>query len=177
MKNVLIIAGSPRKGGNSDILAEAFASGARDGGNLTEIVYLRDWHLGYCQGCYACEKTGKCFQKDGMNELCEKILAADVLAFATPVYFYNMSGQMKVFIDRLVPIYAKISSDIYLFCNAWDSDETHLTSTLEALRGATRDCFENCTEKGAVAVAGVNEKGSVNGRPELRTAYEMGKNC
>ncbi|MDO4426227.1 MAG: flavodoxin family protein, partial [Planctomycetia bacterium] len=69
------------------------------------IVRLNEMRLGYCQGCYACTKTGKCFQNDGMNELAEKVRQADVLVLATPVYFYTMSGQMKVFIDRLVPVY------------------------------------------------------------------------
>jgi hypothetical protein len=112
-----------------------------------------------------------------MNELSEKILKADVIVLATPVYFYSMSGQLKVFIDRLVPIYTEVSADIYIFATAWDPDTANLQSTVEAIRGCTRDCFENCAEKGVLIVGDVSEKGAIAGRSELDQAYDMGKNC
>lgn len=177
MKNVIVISSSPRKDGNSENLAKAFYKGAEEAGNKAELICLRDYNLGYCHGCYACSETGRCFQKDGMNELSEKLINADVIVFATPVYFYTMSGQLKVFIDRLVPSYTKINADIYLMCTAWDSDTEMLKLTIESIRGCTRDCFENCTEKGVIAVGGATEKGEINGRKELETAYYMGKNC
>jgi len=102
---------------------------------------------------------------------------ADVIVLATPVYFYSMSGQLKVFIDRLVQNYTKISADIYLFATAWDPEIANLESTIEAIHGCTRDCFENCAEKGVLIVGGVSEKGDISGREELTKAYEMGLNC
>ena len=177
MKNIIIISSSPRTDGNSETLAKAFMNGAIDGGNNVELICLRDYNLGYCYGCYACSDSGKCFQKDGMNEIADKLLKADVIVLSTPVYFYTMSGQMKVFIDRLVPVYTKIKADIYLMCTAWDSDTVMLKLTIESMRGCTRDCFENCTEKGAIIVGGVVDKGEINGRAELDEAYNMGQNC
>lgn len=76
-------------------LCNEFYRGAAEAGNNTEIIRLNEKKIGFCQGCYACEKLGKCFQNDDMNELAEKMLKADVIVFATPVYFYSMSGQLK----------------------------------------------------------------------------------
>lgn len=176
-KNVVIISSSPRKDGNSETLAKSFARGAVAAGHSVRFVYVLDYHLGYCHACYRCSKTGECFQHDGMNDIAKELLAADVLVFATPVYFYSMSGQLKVLIDRLVPWYTKIRADIYMLCTAWDSDTKMLQATFDAIRGCTRDCFENCEEKGALAVGGVGEKGEIEGRPELKDAYLMGFEC
>lgn len=177
MKNVLILSSSPRKNGNSDLLCQEFYKGAIDAGNNAEIVRLSEKKINYCMGCYACQSAGKCFQKDDMVELSEKMLKADVIVFATPVYFYTMSGQLKVFIDRLTPIYEDIRADIYLMCTAWDPNVENLELTIESIRGLTRDCLENCTEKGVIIVGDVGGKGVIKGRKELEDAYNMGKNC
>ena len=177
MKKVLVISSSPRKNGNSERLCQAFAEGARQAGHDVEVICLRDYNLNYCIACYACNDLGRCVQEDGMNELAEKMKSADVIAFGTPVYFYTMSGQLKVFIDRLLPCYTEIKADIYMFCTAWDPETPNLELTLESIRGCTRDCFEQCKEKGALAVGGVYEVGDIEGRDELRQACEMGKNA
>jgi multimeric flavodoxin WrbA len=105
MKNVLIIKTSPRKGGNSDQLAEQFAKGAREAGHNVEEVSLADKEIRFCKGCLACVKTLRCVQKDDAVEICAKMLNADVIAWATPVYYYSISGQMKTMIDRGNPLY------------------------------------------------------------------------
>ncbi len=177
MKNVVIISSSPRKNGNSDTLCRQFEKGAKEVGHNVEYISLVDTHIGYCIGCYACKRSGKCFQNDAMNEISEKLLKADVIVFGTPVYFYTMSGQLKVFIDRLVPCYEKISADIYIMATAWDSNVENLELTAESIRGATRDCFENCEEKGCLLVGGVSDIGDIADRIELVKAYNMGKGC
>lgn len=177
MKNVLIISSSPRKNGNSERLCQEFKRGALEAGHKVELIALREKKINYCIGCYACTKLGRCFQDDDMNELARMMEAADVIVLATPVYFYSMSGQLKVFIDRLVQNYTKIHADIYLLATAWDPETANLELTLEAIRGCTRDCFEACQEKRALAVGGVSEKGEIEDRDELRQAYEMGLKC
>lgn len=177
MKNVLIISSSPRKNGNSERLCQEFQRGALEAGHNVELVALREKKINYCIGCYACAKLGRCFQKDDMNELAQKMAAADVIVLATPVYFYSMSGQLKVFIDRLVQNYTEIHADIYLFAAAWDPRPGNLEPTLEAIRGCTRDCFRACPEKGTLAVGSVTEKGEIEGRSELEQAYKMGRSC
>lgn len=177
MKNVLVLSSSPRENGNSDILCKQFALGAKESGHNVEVVRIPNKKIGYCIGCYACRNTGKCFQKDDMAELTEKVLKADVIVFATPVYFYTMSAQLKTFIDRLTPIYEDVKADIYIMCTAWDPEVKNLQLTVESIRGLTKDCFEDCTEKGVIVVGDVGSKGEINGRIELQQAYEMGKNC
>ena len=96
-KKVLIISSSPRKGGNSETLAAAFAKGTREAGNQVETVYLREKQVGFCKGCLACLKLGHCVIQDDAMEIADKMHDADVLVFATPVYYYCVSGQLTGF--------------------------------------------------------------------------------
>ena len=99
-KKVLIISSSPRKGGNSDLLCDEFMKGAIEAGNEVEKIFLKDKTVHPCTGCSVCSMYGKpCPQKDDAAEIVEKMIAADVIVMATPVYFYTMSGQMKIMID------------------------------------------------------------------------------
>ena len=104
-KKVLIISSSPRKGGNSETLAAAFAKGAREAGNQVENVYLREKQVGFCKGCLACLKLRHCVIQDDAVEIAAKMHDADVLVFATPVYYYCVSGQLKTMLDRANPLF------------------------------------------------------------------------
>lgn len=104
-KNILILSSSARKGGNSDTLCDAYAQGAKEAGHEVEKVRLAELHIEPCLGCYACEKTGKCAQKDDMAALLPKLVRADVIVLASPVYFYTLCGRLKNFIDRTLPLY------------------------------------------------------------------------
>jgi multimeric flavodoxin WrbA len=97
---VLGILGSPRKYGNTEILLDVTLSAAQQAGADTELIRLSDKNIQCCDGCNACRKTGECRIKDDMQELYGKLLEADGIIFATPVYTWTMSGQMKVFLDR-----------------------------------------------------------------------------
>ena len=98
--NILILFGSPRKGGNTELLAEAFAKGA-SAQHHVEIVSVRDYKVNPCLGCNACFKAnGICAQKDDMTIIYEKMSQADMLVIASPVYFYSISAQLKAIIDR-----------------------------------------------------------------------------
>lgn len=94
-KKVLVISTSPRKGGNSDTLADFFIQGAREKGHAVEKVTLFDAQIGFCKGCLTCQSTQKCIIQDDANAIIEKMKEADVLVFATPIYYYGLSGQMK----------------------------------------------------------------------------------
>lgn len=178
MKKVVILSSSPRKNGNTESLCRQFEKGALEAGHQVELVRVADMKLGYCQACYVCKSTGKCFQEDGLNELAQKLIDADVIVFSSPAYFYNMTGQMKVLIDRLLCFYNDIKNkDIYIFTAAWEPDPAKLDAVAEAIRGCTRDCFPDCAEKGVILATGAYDLGEIEGRPELQQAYEMGKNC
>ena len=175
MKKVLIIAGSPRKDGNSDLLAHQFAKGAEESGNEVEIVYARDLRLGYCIGCWGCLKNGKCFQSDGGNEMLGKMMAANVVCFATPVYYYSVTGQMKVFIDRMNPLFNRMKDkDFYYMVTAVDTNRQQLDRAIDALEGFA-DCFDNIRRCGRVYGGGAEQKGDIKGTEAYFDAYEMGK--
>ena len=175
-KNVLIISSSPRKGGNSETLAASFAKGAQDAGNHVETVWLREKQIGFCKGCLACLKAGHCVIKDDAAEIAAKMHDADVLVFATPVYYYSVSGQFKTMLDRANPLY---DSD-YAFTKAYllaaaaeDAPET-FDGTEKAVKGWV-DCFPRCTLAGTVFAGGVNGVGEIAGHPALEQAYQTGK--
>lgn len=175
MKNVVIISSSPRQDGNSETLCKEFLRGVESSGHQGELICLRNYDIKYCTGCYACPRLGRCVIDDGMKEIGEKLLKADVIVLATPVYFYSMSGQLKVFIDRLIPYYRKIKADIYLIATMYDNDKEMMDSTFESIRGATRDCFINCEEKGVIYGLRLWELEDASRREDLKAkAFAMG---
>ncbi len=176
MKKVLIISASPRRNGNSDILCGRFAQGAEESGNTVEKVFLADKNIGYCKGCGVCNTTHKCVQKDDMKEILDKMVDADVIVLATPVYFYSMDGQMKTFIDRTVPRYTEISNkDFYYIMTAADTEKANLERTMEAFRGFTEDCLDGANEAGIIYGTGAWQIGEIKNTPAYDEAYKMGK--
>ncbi len=99
-KQFLILEGSPRKKGNSNTLAAQAAAGAVESGAQVETVYLNSMKISPCNGCDACRKTGVCTVKDEMQTLYPKIIAADALVLASPIYWSTFSAQLKTCIDR-----------------------------------------------------------------------------
>ncbi len=102
MSNIVILVGSMRKNGNTDLLAQAFAEGAREN-NFVEIVSVADYKVNPCIGCNSCftREGNKCFQNDDMDGIYEKLKVADMVVVASPVYFYGISAELKAVIDRL----------------------------------------------------------------------------
>lgn len=101
---ILAICGSPRKG-NTEYMLNELLKGAEDAGAETELILLRQLKIKHCGGCKGCESTGKCHLTDDMQAIYPKLLNADVLVLGSPNYFDNMSGLLKDFIDRTVPLY------------------------------------------------------------------------
>ena len=174
-KTVLVLSSSPRKAGNSDILCDQFVAGARESGHQTEKIALREKDIHYCTGCGVCFKGKVCSQKDDMAEILEKMMAADVIVMATPVYFYTMCGQMKTLIDRTCAGYKKIlNKDFYFILTAADSSKPAMERTLEEFRGFT-GLLKNAKEKGIIYGTGAWEKGDIKGMPVMHDALKMGK--
>lgn len=176
-KQVLIISTSPRKGGNSERLADEFAKGAREGGHNVEKICLYDQKIQFCKGCLVCQKTKECFLKDDANEIVEKMIHADTIVFATPIYFYEMSGQMKTLLDRSNPAFAAPYNfrDIYLLATAADTSEDSMDGAIKGLQGWIA-CFAGTRLAGVVKGLGVDGVGSIVEAPAaMKAAYEMGR--
>ena len=175
-KKVLILSSSPRKGGNSEALASIFAKGAQEAGNQVETVYLRENQYGFCKGCLACQKLGHCVIKDDAVEIAAKMHDADVLVFATPVYYYSVSGQLKTILDRANPLFGTdyAFTKAYLLATAAEDEPETVEGTVKAVQGWV-DCFERCELAGTVFAGGVNGIGDIAGHPALEEAYQMGK--
>ena len=125
-KKVLIISTSLRGGSNSDILANECAKGAKEAGHDVELLSLKGKDIKYCIGCLSCQKTGMCVLKDDVADIMVKVKEAEVIVYATPIYYYEMCGQMKTLLDRLNPLYSTDYSfrDIYMIATAAENDET-----------------------------------------------------
>ena len=175
-KQILVISTSPRKGGNSDTLADAFIQGAREAGHKVEKVSLSDKTIGFCKGCLTCVKTQRCIIHDDAADIAQQMRTADVLAFATPIYYYGMCGQMKTLLDRSNPLYSAEYHfrDIYLLAAAAEEDEHTVDGTVTGLQGWI-DCFDKARLAGTVFAGGVTSVGEIQGHAALERAHKMGK--
>lgn len=175
VKKVLVLSSTPRKGGNSDLLCDQFVSGAKEAGHNAEKIFLRDKKIGYCIACEACTGSGVCVLKDDMSEVLEKMIKADIIVMATPVYFYTMNAQLKTLIDRTVARYTEISNkDFYFILSAADTSHKNMQKTLESLRGFTEDCLSGAKEKGIIYGTGAWKVGDIKKSPAMKEAFDMG---
>lgn len=176
-KKVLILSGSPRKGGNSDFLCDEFARGAAERGNVVEKIRVAEKKVEFCRACYYCvDHGGKCVHNDDMGEILQKIIDADVIVFASPVYFYSIDAQLKVVIDRTVARYLEITNkEFYYIATCAEEEESALATTLACFKGFA-DCVEGAKEMGAIAASGVYKQGEVEETDFARQAYEAGLN-
>ena len=176
-KKVVVISTSLRANSNSALLAEQFANGVMDAGHDVEVISLNGKNIGFCIGCLACQKTGSCVIKDDAIGITETVLDADVVAFATPIYYYEMSGQMKTLIDRMNPMYSQEYKfrEVYMLTTAAE-DEEWVPKRAEAGLTGWIDCYPKCELKGTLFCGGVNDARAIEGNAKLQDAYEMGKN-
>ena len=173
-KNVLILSGSPRKNGNSDLLCDEFMKGAIKAGHQVEKIRVAEKNIGYCHACYGCKDTGVCVIKDDMAEVLQKMINCDVLVLASPVYFYSIDAQLKAVIDRSVARWLEVKDkELYYIMTAADSEKASMETTLACFRGYA-DCVEGAKEMGVIYGTGVYEKGEVKDTKAMQEAYEMG---
>ena len=173
--DILIINGSPRKGGNTDLLVEAFVKRASQKHHV-EVVSVHDYKVSPCMGCNACFRSNgnTCAQKDDMPIIYEKMAHADMLVIASPVYFYGLSAQLKAVIDR---------------CHNPIRDTFHIKKTAILLVGAATlpELFDSILtqyqlclnffkleDAGRVLVRGVKDKGDIKNTDALNEAFKFG---
>lgn len=174
-KKVLILSGSPRKNGNSDLLCNEFMKGALEAGHQVEKIRVQEKNIGYCRACYACRDTGACAVKDDMAFVMQKMIDCDVMVLASPVYFYSVDAQLKAVIDRSVARWTEVKNkEFYYIVTAADQELEAAETTINCFRGYA-DCVEGAEEKGIIYGMGTYEKGEVIGTKAMTEAYEMGK--
>lgn len=175
MKKVVVISTSLRARSNSDILADKFIEGAKAAGNDIEKITLKDKDIRFCRGCFACAELKKCVINDDVNAIMEKVLNADVVVWTTPIYYYEMSGQMKTLIDRMNAMYSMDYKfrDIYLLSTAAENED-FVPKRAEAGLTGWIDCYPKSSLVGSLFCGGVNEAGEIEGNSKLQEAYRMG---
>lgn len=175
MKKVIVISTSLRVGSNSDILADKFTEGALHAGHDVEKISLAGKNISFCRGCLACQKLGRCVIDDDANGIMQKVQNADVVVWATPIYYYEMSGQMKVMIDRMNAMYSLDYKfrDVYLLTTAAENEPEVPKRAESGLTGWT-DCYPKCRLAGTLFCGGVDAPHTIEGNEKLQIAYEMG---
>lgn len=174
-KKVVIVSSSLRKNSNSEALAAAFADGAKAAGHEVEQISLRGKEIKFCQGCLACQKTMQCVLNDEANGIVEKMGQADVLVFATPVYYYGMSGQLKTLLDRANPLFPADYRfrEVYLLVTAAEDEAETMTGTRIGVQGWV-DCFARAKLKETIFCGGVTGTGEIVGNAALEKSRQAG---
>ena len=175
MKNVIVISTSLRQGSNSDMLADKFVEGAKAAGHDVEKISLTGKNIQFCKGCLACQQLGRCVINDDVNDIMARVLKADVVAWATPIYYYEMSGQMKTLIDRMNAMYPLDYQfrDIYLLTTAAEGED-HVPQRAEQGLMGWIDCYPKSRLAGHLFAGGVGAPREINGNDKLQAAYDLG---
>ena len=174
--NIVLLSGSPRKGGNTDRLATAFKEGAESAGKNVTLFKVADMKIGGCLGCGHCfEEKGVCVQKDDMLQILNALRKADALVLASPVYYFGATAQIKLAIDRT---YALLSEKTpikraALLMTCGDSSDDAAEGAVVMYNHIRR--YSKWEDAGVIIVAGLHEQGEIDGRTELEQARKLGQ--
>ena len=177
MSKVLVITTSLRAGSNSDRLAAELMRGAADAGHEVKHISLKDRTIGFCRGCLACQRTQRCVIRDDAVEIAENVKEADTLVFVTPIYYYEMSGQMKTLLDRLNPLFPSDYRfrSIYMLSVAAEDEAYVPEKAVSGLSGWV-DCFGKAKLVDTLFCGGINDAGEAEDhKAKLGEAYEFGR--
>jgi len=179
MAKILAVVGSPRQGGNTDLLVSRIAEGAREASAHVEVVRLGELQIRECDGCHACWKGRPCSKKDDMLALYPKIAASEIIVLGTPVYWYGPTALMKGFIDRFV--YFNCDANRPMIRGKRTAVAIVLEETHEQTWRPVVEFFEKSLAylemkpAGTIVVPGVGKKGEILKQPErLKEAYRLG---
>ena len=175
MSNIIILAGSMRKNGNTALLAKSFAEGATKNNNV-EIISVADYNVNPCIGCNSCftRKGNQCFQNDDMIQIYEKLQNADIVVIASPVYFYGISAQLKAIIDRLhTPMRNTFHIKKLGLLLVGAAELPNLFDPILMQYQMVLNFFR-LESIGTVLVRGVKDTGDIENNHALKEAYELG---
>jgi len=175
-KNVVVLSGSPRKNGNTARLVEAFMAGTKTSGKDSTLFRVAGLHIGGCRGCGHCFKNqGVCIQQDDMPPILDALRKADALVLASPVYYFSVTAQLKLAIDRLFALLeigmAVKQAALLMTCGA--STEAAAASSITMFRQIC--AYQKWAEAGIIIVPGLHQPGEIEGREELELAKRLGE--
>ena len=173
---IVILMGSPNKHGSTSLLAEEFTRGAREAGHNVERINAAHADVHPCTGCIHCGYEGPCVQKDGVDAIRAKILSADMIVFATPLYYYGMSAQLKALLDRFCAFNSSIQKKRMrsaLISVAWNSDDWTFEALMAHYQTLTR--YLNLTDMGTVLGYGCGTPSMTRRSPYPQQAYALGR--
>lgn len=173
---IILLMGSPNRGGSTRILADSFAKGAEEAGHSCEIIEVCRADVHPCLGCVRCGYEGPCVQKDDVELIRQKLLRADMVVFATPLYYYGMTAQLKAVIDRFCAYNSSLNSrhlKSALLAVAWNADDW----TFDALQAhyQTLVRYINFEDKGMVLGYGCGTPAMTKRSRYPERAYQLGK--
>ena len=189
MNEVLVLEGSPRRGGNSEVLMDVVARGINRAGGAVERVRVADLKIAPCMGCGGCDRTGHCVVEDEMTGLYEKIVSARRLILVSPVYFYALTAQLKAPIDRGQALWSRKQLQVKKGLWQDDPDRKGFLVSVAATRGGrvfegsvlTAKYFFDATGfayGGELLVRGIDSRGEMaRAQQELARAEEFGARC
>lgn len=174
--NIVILMGSPNRKGSTHILVENFKRGAEEAGHSCEVIDVCHFNIHPCTGCVACGYEGLCVQKDDAEIMRRKILDSDMVVFATPLYYYGMTAQLKTVIDRFCAYNSSLKHKHLkssLLAVAWNVDDW----TFEALEAHYKTLvrYLNFEDKGMVLGYGCGTPGMTSRSKYPQEAYELGR--
>ena len=172
---IVLLEGSPNQHGSSNLLADCFRQGAEEAGHTVEIIDAAHADIHPCTGCIHCGYEGPCVQKDEMESIRPRILGADMMVFVTPLYYYGMSAQLKILIDRFCAFNSSIQRrhmKSALIAAAWNSDDW----TFEALEAhyQTLVRYLDLTDMGMVLGRSCGSPSMTKHSSYTQRAYELG---
>lgn len=173
-KKVLILSSSPRRGGNSEKLCNQFRKGAEEAGHKVEMMNINDYAIRYFdQREY--DREASAAETDDAAMIIGKMKEVDVIVLSSPVYFYNMTGQLKALIDRTYGHEKDLKEkEFYYIATSTDRDEEATDGVFEAFHGFAR-CLYGSVERGMIRGNGARNRGDIDSHPAMEQAYEMGK--
>ena len=172
---VLVLTGSPRQKGNSNELAAAFCRGAEEAGHEVLRFDAARMDLHPCIACEVCRRSGSCFRQDDMQQLYPHLVEADAIVLATPLYYFGMSAQLKMLIDRFYGVNEAMRNhpkQAFLLASCGDAEPEILDALLAHYRAICHYC--HWQDKGQALAIGVYGLGDIAGMPCLEQAYELG---
>lgn len=173
-KSVLILSSSPRRGGNSEQLCLQFKKGAEEAGNTVEMLNINDYDIRYFDQCEY-DREASAAQADDAAAIIAKMKKADVIVLSSPVYFNNITGQMKALIDRIYGYEKDLGGkEFFYISTSTDRSEEGINSVFDAFHGFAV-CLYGSVERGVVKGNGARNRGDIDSHPAMQQAYEMGK--